>query len=181
VVGHGRPLPEERCSITRAHRPVRCGAETRLRRPLYRRVHGHFGVSGSGGVNECGAAPTAREGHVALSPCRLRLSGKRGGEMPSRGGHATAVRSPSGTSVGVRGERVSGQRLGVGVTRLLSCSEAIGMAPLSRQCGDGGLVATSTRRTTHEEELGSSLDGRACMRPGRAACRRAPVPGISAV
>jgi hypothetical protein len=91
------------------------------------------------------------------------------------------VRAPSGTSVGVRDEHVIGQRLGVGVTRLLSCPEAIGMAPLSRQCGDGGPIATSTRRMAHEEELGGSLDGRACRRPGRAGCRRAPVLGILVV
>jgi hypothetical protein len=101
--------------------------------------------------------------------------------MPSGGGHTAAVRVPSGTSIGVRGERVIGQRLGVGVTRLLSCPEAIGMAPLSRQCGDGGPIATSTWQMAHEEELGGSRDGRACRQPGRAGCQRAPILGISAV
>jgi hypothetical protein len=97
------------------------------------------GRSGQSGISERGVAPAPHEGHAALSPCRLRLSGKQGGEMPSGGGHTAAVRALSGTSAGVRGERVSSQQL-----------------------GSGRPIATSTRRMAHEEELGGGLDGRAC-------------------
>jgi hypothetical protein len=45
------------------------------------------------GVSEHGAEPATREGHAVLSPCRLRLSRRQGGEMPSGGGHAAAVRA----------------------------------------------------------------------------------------
>jgi hypothetical protein len=37
------------------------------------------------------AEPATCEGHAMLSPCRLRLSRTRGGEMPSGGGHAAVV------------------------------------------------------------------------------------------
>jgi hypothetical protein len=35
--------------------------------------------------------PAVCEGHAVLSPCCLRLSRRQGGEMPSKGGHTTAV------------------------------------------------------------------------------------------